>query len=64
MATLDEDDAVEACCNFLDDLISDKVAVFGSATEGGGWIYLSSMPAVTPDDAMYTSSGPAFGNVP
>jgi hypothetical protein len=40
----DEDDAVETCCNFLDDLISDKVVVWRWETDGsGGWFYLTSM---------------------
>ncbi len=40
----DFDDPVEACCDFLDDLISDKVVVWRWKTDGsGGWFYLSSM---------------------
>ena len=67
----DEDDAVEACCDFLDDLISDKVVVWRSATgDRGGWFSLTFMHegwwrrrrrrrvhAPVPDDSeMYTWS--------
>jgi hypothetical protein len=56
MAT-DDSDVVATCCDFLDDLTSDKVVVYGSAA-GGGWFYLTHRPAVLPDAEMHTWSGP------
>jgi hypothetical protein len=52
----DDGDVVARCCDFLGDLISDKVVVYNS-TAGGGWFYVTHTPPVLPDAEMRTWSG-------
>lgn len=56
----DAEEIVQDCCDFLEDLFSDRVVVYRSARHSDGWFYPES-PAgrwARPDAEMVTWSGP------